>query len=191
LLRAEVHKANLPGTVTLTGIGDVATFEVQDGGIRHELRVGSGLIGLSAEEEEGDPYVRGDWLWRAGQSVHGGSILEGDRSKDLARYYAAYRKYAVLMDVVASSPLKGAGDEIGELDLDERTAVLRSDGSEFVLDFSGDTPTMRTDEGKPLHPSMVTGYLDHIARLADRPDGATVTSDLQEVFNETKRRLAS
>lgn len=189
--QAEVHKANLPGTVTLTGTGDVATFSIEDGGIRHELRVGSGLIGLSAEAEDDDPYVRGEWLYRADQSVFGGSILEKDRSADLASYYASHRKYAVMMDVMASSSLKNASDEIGELDLEKRTAALRADGTEFILDISGDIPTMGMEDGKDLHPSMVAGYLDHIARLADHPDGKAFTTDLREVFLETDRRLAS
>jgi hypothetical protein len=188
--QAEVHNANLPGTITLTGIGDVAAFDVQDGDLRHELRIGSGLVSMSPEVEDGDPYVRGDWLWRADQSTFAGSILEGDRSAELVRQFGEYRKFAVLMDVVASSPLKDSGDEIGELDVDQRTAQLKSDGTDFILDVSGDTPTMRTDAGN-LHPSMIPGFLDHVARQSGHVNGQAFAADLREVFNETERRLAN
>lgn len=189
--QAEVHKANLPSTVTLTGIGDVAAFSIQDGDIRHELRIGPGMIAMSAEPEEDDPYTRGTWLYRADQTVFGGSILEQDRSSDLAGHYETHRKYAAVMDVMASSPLKNASDEIGELDLKQRTAELRADDAEYILDISGDAPVLRGGDGKNLHPSMTAGYLDHIARLGDLPDGKAVVAGLRDVFAETDRRLAS
>lgn len=190
--QAEVHNASLPGTITMTDNGDITVFSVQEGDIRHELRIGTALVSISAEVEDDDPYARGTWLYRADQGSAGGSILEGDRSTLLASSFAEHRKHAVMMDVMAASPLKDASDEIGELDLEQRTAELRSDGTEVVLDFSADTPTMRTDNGKDLHPSMVAGFLDHIARQSGHAgDGQAFAADLREVFNETERRLQS
>lgn len=192
--QAEVHNANLPGTVTMTGNGDIATFRVQEGDVYRDLRIGTAMIAIETEpDDDGYSWTRGTWLWRTRQSLHGGSILEKDRSTSLAAYFDEHRRSAIMMDVIAASPLKGSSDEIGELNLADRTAGVRADGGrEYILDVSEDTPVMRTEDGTDLHPSMVAGFLDHVSRQGDHEGGAQAfVKDLREVFDETERRLAS
>jgi hypothetical protein len=187
--QAQVHEAGIAGTVTLTGIGDVTTFEVEDGNAKHTLRVGSGLLSLAAEPADEDDYSRGDWLSRADIGVYGGSAFDKGRAAELGAHYSRFREYAMMMDVVASSPFREHEGEFGELDRGARTADLKADGVEYRLDVSGEEPSLSLDNGQALHPSMVRGFLNHMATRTGHPDGEALASDLREVFRETDRRL--
>ncbi|WP_354214929.1 hypothetical protein [Arthrobacter sp. UYCo732] len=184
-----VHEAGISGTVTLTDIGDVSEFTVQDANVTHSLRVGSGLLSFAAKPEDEEDYARRDWLDRADIGSYGGSIFEKGHSERLRSHYEGHREYAVMMDVMASSPFADYADNFGELDRGARTATLTSDGTESVLDVSGDEPVLKTEDEKPLHPSMTRGYLDHMAAQTGHANRDAFVSSLREVFRETDRRF--
>ncbi|HEX9227442.1 MAG TPA: hypothetical protein VF885_12430, partial [Arthrobacter sp.] len=96
---------------------------------------------------------------------------------------------ATMMDVVAGSSFKDSEELFGELNRGYRTAELKVDGTEYALNVSGDAPTLRGDGDTALHPSMVPGFLNHMATRTGHPDGEALVSDLREVFRETDRRL--
>lgn len=184
-----VTDANLPGTATLTNAGDLTEFSIQDGDIEHELRVASSMVSLSSAST-GDDYTRNSWLSRAEISSFSGSMFERDRSEGLRENFKDHREYAVMMDVVASSSFRDYEEHFGEMNRDARTAVIQSDGTEAVLDISGDEPVLATEDGKTtFHPSMVAGYLDHMAEQTGHRDRDAFVNDLREVFRETDRRL--
>lgn len=187
----QVTDAGLPGTTTLTGIGDTTTFIVQDQGIRHGLRSGSGYLTIAARPEDDDDYTRAEWLSRAEVSSFGRSILKSDQSAEIARTYKDHHAYAVLMGAMADSPFRDHHSHFVEMDRDERTVGLTADGASVVLDVKGNTPVLRADGGNggDLHPSMTAGFLAYMAEKTGRPDGATFAADLQEVFREAERRL--
>jgi hypothetical protein len=187
-----VADSGIRGTITLTKVGDRTEFTIQDGNIQHGLRVGENLLSFSASSGDEEDYRRDDWLCRADTSTAGGSIFEQDRAKELGGIYKSHSEYAVMMDVVARSSFKEVNDdpEIGELDRSARTAELRVDGAEYLLDVSGDGPVLKSGGGKyTLHSSMVRGFLNHVATETGHPDGDALASDLREVFRETDRRL--
>nr|WP_139187321.1 hypothetical protein [Pseudarthrobacter chlorophenolicus] len=184
-----VADAGIPGTVTLTEIGDRTSFTVEEGDIRHTISIGANSLSLSATPGDEEDYRRGDWFDRAHTSSTGGYVFEPARAEDLRRQYESHCEYAAMMDVVADSSFQDAESYLGELDRSARTAELRADGAEYLLDVSGEEPTLKTDDGKPLHPSMVRGFLNHMATQTGHPDGDTLASDLREVFRETDRRL--
>lgn len=188
-----VADSGIPGTITLTKVGDyAAVFSIQDGNIRHGVRVGERALSFSANSGDENDYDRDGWLYRADTSTAGGSIFEKDRATELGGLYKSHREYAVMMDVVADSSFKEVNDDpaIGELDRSARTAELRVDGEEYLLDVSGDEPVLKSGGGKyTLHPSMTRGFLTHVAAETGHADGEAFASDLREVFRETDRRL--
>jgi hypothetical protein len=185
----QVSDARLPGTITLTGIGDSTKFSLQDGGIKHRFRVGSAFVTLRAEPKDDEDYARGEWLSRAEVSSFGRSILQDDRSADIASQYKDHRAYAVLMNAMADSPFKDHPGHFVEMDRETRTVGLRADGVEVTLDVSGDVPVLRSEGHAVLHPSMTAGFLDYMAQQTGRADGEAFASDLREVFRETDQRL--
>jgi hypothetical protein len=186
-----VADAGIPGTITLTEIRDGTWFTVQDGNITHAINVGPTTLSLSASSGDESDYDRDCWLDRADIISAGGTVFDPERAEDLRRHYESHREYAVMMDVVSGSSFKGVNDdpEIGELDRSARTAELKVDGAEYLLDVSGSEPALKTDEGKALHPSMTRGFLDHMAARTGHADGETFAANLREVFRETDRRL--
>lgn len=184
-----VADAGIPGPVTMTEIGDRTAFTVQDDAIQHTIHIGANSLALSATPADGEDYQRGDWFSRAYISSSGGYVFETTRPEALRRDYESFREYAVMMDVVADSSFRDAESSVGALDRSARTAELRADGAEYVLDVSADEPALTTDDGTPLHPAMVSGFLDHVAAQTGHADGDALISDLREVFRETDRRL--
>ena len=188
-----VADAGLTGEITLTHVGDMTKFTVEDGNLKHGLTVGTSLLSFGAEgsADESD-YDRNTWLYRADIISAGGSVFERDRADDLRKRFTSHREYAVMMDVLADSSLKEVSDDpaLGELDRSARTAVLSVDGAEYLLDVSGDEPVLKSGrEMHSLHASMVRGFLNHVASETGHPDGEALVSDLREVFRETDRRL--
>jgi hypothetical protein len=182
--------AGLPGTITMTRAGDFTDFAIQDGHLEHTVKVGRTMAYFSTEPAKDDPYARGTWLYRADVPVFCGNLLEEDRSADMRKYYDDHHEKAVLMDVMASSSFKDCPSEFGDLDREKRTAVLKADDSELLLDVSGKSPVLRAEEGQPaLHPAAARGFLDHMAQLTGHQDGETFAADLREAFRETDRRL--
>lgn len=184
-----IADSGIPGAITLTKAGKFAEFTVQDGTIQHGLNVGSSLLSFSANSGDEDDYDRDDWLYRADTITAGGSIFEQDRATELGGIYKNHRECAVMMDVVADSSFRGSQELLGELNRKYRSAELKVDGTEYVLDVSGDAPSLRGDGDTTLHPSMVPGFLNHVATRTGHPDGDALASDLREVFRETDRRL--
>jgi hypothetical protein len=188
-----ITDAGIPGDITLTDVGrNLAVFTVQDGTISHRVRIGARSLGFSANSGDGEDYDydRDDWLCRADIMSAGGSVYEKDRTADLKGNYQSHREYAVMMDAVASSSFRGAEQLLGELGRHGRTAVIKADGTEHLLDVSGDVPVLKTEDGsQALHPSMVSGFLNHLATKTGHPDGDAFAADLREVFREMDRRL--
>lgn len=183
-----IADAGISGTVTMTHIGDWTKFTVEDGNLKHDLKIGRSLLSFGCEDPDGD-YTQNNWLYRADASMAGGDLLAEGRADDLRKHYEEHREYAVMMDAVASSSFRDAEDHIGVMDRKYRTAELKVDGTEYVLDVSGDEPSLRGDGDTTLHPSMVPGFLNHMATRTGHPDGNALVSDLREVFRETDRRL--
>lgn len=184
-----IADAGIPGTITLAEAGDRTRFTVQDGNIEHTISVGANSLSFAANSGVEEDYRRDDWIDRADITSAGGYVFEPTRAGDLRRYYESHREYTVMMDVVADSSFRGAESSLGELDRSARTAELRADGAEYVLDVSGAEPALKTSDGSALHPSMVRGFLNHAATQTGHPDGDALASDLREVFRETDRRL--
>lgn len=119
-------------------------------------------------------------------------MFERDRSEGLRENFKDHREYAVMMDVVASSSFRDYESHFGEMNRETRTAVIQSDGTEAVLDISGDKPVLTSEDGKStFHPSIVAGYLDHMAEQTGHRDRDAFVDNLREVFRETDRRLIS
>jgi hypothetical protein len=95
------------------------------------------------------------------------------------------------MDEMAGSSFREHDEYCGELDLEGRTAALKTDDTENLLDLSGDVQVLKTDDGEALHPSMVNGFLDHMASKTGHVGGDAFVADLRGVFKETDRRLAN
>lgn len=184
-----IADAGLPGAVTMTEAGAWTAFTVQDGNIKHGLTVGATLVSFSAEGDDDSDYTRDSWLSWADRGVYGGTVFEQDRAEDIRRYYDDHHECAVMMDVMAGSPFRDHGEHFGQLDRGGRTAVLKADGAQNVLDVSGDEAVLTTDDGIVLHPSMANGFLDHVAARTGHPDREAFAADLREVFRETERRL--
>lgn len=184
-----VADSGIPGDITMTGVRDKTEFTIQDGNIRHGLRVGHSTVSLSATSGDEENYRRDDWLYRADIISAGGSIFEQNRAKELSGYFEGHREYAVMMGAVADSSFIEAESSLGELNREYRTAEVKVDGTEYVLDVSGDTPSLRGDGDTTLHPSMVPGFLNHLAKRTGHPDGDALAADLRDVFRETDRRL--
>lgn len=184
-------ESGIEGTITLTEASSRPEFAIEDGPLVHKIRLGARGISFSSDtkdEEEWD-YDRSTWLNRADLVSSGGSVLDPKEPAYVARTYREQRDYAVMMDVVAASSLRGSGDILGELNRSDRTADLTVDGTEYQLDVSGAEPALKTGRGEALHPSMVAGFLNHLATESGHPDGGALASDLREVFRETDRRL--
>jgi hypothetical protein len=184
-----VADAGLPGTVTMAEVGDRTRFTLEDGDIGHTINIGAKSLSLSATPADGDDYSRGDWFDRAYISSSGSYVLESGRAAELRGHFKSHREYAVMMDVVADSSFRDSGDLVGEMDREARTAELKVDDNEYILDVSGAESTLRTNGGDALHPSMVSGFLAHVATQTGHADGDALASDLREVFRETDRRL--
>lgn len=182
-------EAGLPGTITMTDIGDATDFAVQDGGIMHGVTIGSTLLSFSAEGADEDDYTRSSWLHRADIGSYGGSVFEEDRTRGLRNYFASHREYATMMDVMAISSFRDHEEYFGEMNRSGRTAEVKVDDIEIVLDLSGFDPVLKTEDGKALHPSMAHGFLDHMAMRTGHADGKAFASDLREVFRDMDRRL--
>lgn len=182
-------EAGLPGTITMTDIGNATDFSVHDGGITHNISVGSGYLSFSAGCDDEEDYTRRSWLHRADAGVYGGSVFEENRVQALRTHFDSHREYATMMDVVACSSFREHEEFFGELDRSGRTAEIKVDDTEITLDLSGTDPILKTEDGKALHPSMASGFLDHMATRTGHADGTTFASDLREVFRETDRRL--
>lgn len=164
-----ITDANLPETATLTKAGDQTEFSIPDGSIQHEIRVASSMVSLSASSADED-YTRNSWLARSDISSFTGSMFERDRSEGLRENFKDHHEYALMMDVIASSSFRDYEEHFGEMDRSARTAVIQSDGTEAVLDISGDVPVLTSEDGKStFHPSMVAGYLDHNGRTDRTP----------------------
>ncbi|MGX1161028.1 hypothetical protein FBY31_0608 [Arthrobacter sp. SLBN-100] len=160
-----ITDANLPGTATMTKAGDQTEFSIPDGSIQHEVRVASSMVSLSSSSTD-DDYTRNSWLARADISSFTGSMFERDRSGSLRENFKDHSEYAVMMDVVASSSFRDYESHFGEMN---RGA---------------------SEDGKTtFHPSMVAGYLDHMAEQTGQRDRDSFVNDLREVFRETDRRL--
>lgn len=71
---------------------------------------------------------------------------------DMRKYCDDPHQKAVLMDVMASSSYKDCPSDFGDLDREKRTAVLKADDSELLLDFSGEVAVLRAGEGKTMGP---------------------------------------
>lgn len=190
IAQKQIADAGLHGTVTLIKIDDATEFSVEDGVIKHEVRIGRTMQVFSATSGDAEDYNRDGWLYRSDIGVYGGDVFEQDRTDSLSKHFGSHREYAAMMDVVASSSFKDSEEHLGELDRSARTAVIRTDGTENLLDVSGDEPVLKTEDGQQtLHPSMVRGFLNHMATQTGHPDGEAFVSDLREVFRETDRRL--
>lgn len=190
IAQKQIADAGLPGTVTLTKIGDTAEFSIEDGAIKHSVRIGKTMQAFSAESADEDDYSRTNWLYRSDVSVFGGSVFEEDRTDGIRKHFEGHREYAAMMDVVAGSSFCDSEEHLGELDRSARTAVIRTDGTENLLDVSGDEPVLKTEDGQhTLHPSMAHGFLNHMAAQTGHADGGAFVSSLREVFRETDRRL--
>lgn len=177
--------------ITLTEAGGRAEFAIEDGPLVHTIRLGGGGISISSgtkDEEEWDSE-RSDWLSRADLISTGGGVLEPGTPAFIASNYKRQREYAVMMDVFAASSFKGAWDLLGVLHRSDRAADLTVDGTEYTLDVSRAEPALKTGRGEDLHPSMVSGFLNHLATTTGHEDGAAFANDLREVFRETDRRL--
>lgn len=184
-----VADANLPGTVTMTRAGEHRTeFTVEAGGTTCNLQVEAQSFTIKADTT-GDQHTDA-WIDRA--TVRSGArthVFESRTSESLSMSLEVHREKVALMASFAASSFREAGDAIGNLDRQGRTAELRTDGFRYSLDVFGDKPAMRTDDGDPLHPSMVHGFLNHMAEQTGHPDGDAFASDLREVFREADRRL--
>ncbi|MBG0738955.1 hypothetical protein IV500_05895 [Paeniglutamicibacter antarcticus] len=185
-----IADAQLPGTATLTQVGELSTFIIQDAGIKHDIRVGKSLLSFAADSGKANDYTRDNWLYRADISVHGGSAYDEGQVRKVANHFRDHREYAVMMDVAAGSPFNDSDAHFGEFCRADRTAVIKTDGIENLLDVSGDEPVLKPTDGmNALHPSMVRGFLDHMATQTGNPDRDAFVADLREVFRETDRRL--
>lgn len=87
----QMSDAGLPGTITMTDIGNATDFAVQDRGITHNVSVGSGYLSFSSEDADDEGYVHSSWLNRADAGVYGGSVLEQDRTKGLRSHFDSHR----------------------------------------------------------------------------------------------------
>lgn len=184
-----IADADLPGTVTMTKAGDHYTvFTVEDGGVAHNLQVGPRSFTISAESADGDSGLD-DWLHRATITSSGSNVFEPRLAEGIRRSFESHRESAATMAAVSVSSFRGAGNALGELNRRSRTAELRADGVDYVLDVYRDEPALRTEDGEALHPSMVSGFLNHMATETGHPDGDALASDLREVFREADRRL--
>lgn len=190
-LAAQKHmtEAGLPGRITMTDIGDATDFAVRDDALTYNVTIGSGRLSFAAASDDDDDYVRRSWLNRADVGVYGGSVFEADRSKGLRSHFDSHREYATMMDTMASSSFRDHEEYFGEMDREGRTADLVVDGTRVTLDLSGFDPVLKTEEGKALHPSIASGFLDHMATRTGHEDGKAFASNLREVFRETDRRL--
>lgn len=166
-----VAESGIRGDITLTKIGNNTEFTVQDGNIQHTLEIGDRMLSFSATSGAAEDYDRDNWLCRADMSSFGGSIFEQDRAEELLKLHDGHREYAVMMDVVADSSFRHFESLIGELNREYRTAELKVDGTEYELDVSEDTPSLRGDGASLMHPSMVPGFLNHAATQTGHPDG--------------------
>lgn len=184
-----VADAGLPGTVTMTEAGQTATkFTVETGGAAYNLEVGPFSVTLSTDPQDDDTHAAA-WLKRATVSSRAANVFVPRMSENLRTAFDTHRGRAAMMSAFAASSFREAGGSIGDLDRGRRTAELLTDGSRFVVDVYEDEPSMETEEGEKLHPSMVRGFLNHMATRTGHPDGEALASDLREVFRETDRRL--
>lgn len=185
-----IAESGIEGTITLTEAGKNPEFTIEDGPLVHKINIGARSISVSSEAagDEWD-YERHTWLDQASYISTGGSVLEPATPAFFGRIYKQQREYAVMMDVVAASSFRDSGDMFGEMNRSDRTADLTVDGTEYQLDVSGTEPALKTSRGDALHPSMVPGFLNHLATQTGHPDGDALASDLREVFRETDRRL--
>ncbi|OOP65304.1 hypothetical protein BMF89_00190 [Arthrobacter sp. SRS-W-1-2016] len=185
-----IAESGIEGTITLTEAGKYPEFTIEDGPLVHKIRVGARSLSISSEAAREDwDYERSTWLARADLISSGGSVFEARRPAEVGHVYQEQRDSAVMMDVVAASSFRDSCDMFGELHRRDRTADLTVDGTEYQLDVSGAEPALKTSRGDALHPSMVAGFLNHLATQTGHPDGDALASDLREVFRETDRRL--
>lgn len=189
IAQKQVAEARIPGTITMVDIGDSTDFVVHDGGIAHTLSIGTSRLSFSSQGSDEEDYARSRWLNRADAAFYGGSVLDEHAAGKLRSRFTEHRESAVLMDAMAGSSFREHDDYFGELNRQERTVEVKVDGTEILLDVSGADPVLKVDGGKALHPSMVQGFLDHMALRTGLNDGEAFASHLREVFRETDRRL--
>jgi hypothetical protein len=183
-------ESGIEGPITLVEAGKYPKFTVEDGPLVHKVSLGERALSFSSEaaDDEWDSE-RSEWLRQAEFVSSGGSVFDAGLPDYVGRIYKEQRGYAVMMDVVSASSFRGSRDLLGELNRRDRTAELTVDGTEYQLNVSGAEPALKTGDGTTLHASMVPGFLNHVATTTGHPDGATLASDLREVFRETDRRL--
>lgn len=184
-----VADADLPGNVTMISADENFTvFTVEASGVNHTLRVGPLSFNLATGTNTGDRYTD-EWMRRATMSPGRNMVFQSQTSENIRRSFDTHRTEAALAAAAAASSFKQAGASLRALEPGVRTAVLRTDGEEFVVNVSGDRPTLETLDGEQLHPSMVDGFLNHMASQTGHRDGGTLTSELREVFRDAERRL--
>jgi hypothetical protein len=186
-----VADAGLPGTVTMTDAGQAATtFTIEAGGTTHNLQVGPFSAIVSTEPEDGDTQTAG-WLKRATVSSRAANVFVPHMSENLRVAFDTHQSRAALMSAFAASSFREAGESIGDLVPSHRSAVVRTGDFQYMLDVSGDRPVLETmdEDSDPLHPSMVDGFLNHMAAQTGHKAGETFASELREVFRDAERRL--
>lgn len=69
------------------------------------------------------------------------------------------------------SSFRDHAEYFGEMNHNGRTAEIKVDDTEIVLDLSGFDPVLKTEDGKAFHPSMFRGFMDHMATRTGHSDG--------------------
>lgn len=90
---------------------------------------------------------------------------------------------------MSQSPIRVTSDSLHTLDIDERSVDITADGAEFTSSLKGGEMSMTSGRGEQIHPSMIPGFLDHVAKKHDLEDGEELREGLDEVFRESERRL--
>lgn len=184
-----VADAGLRGTVTMVSADDNFTvFTVEASGVSHTLRVGPLSFNLTTGTDTGDRHTD-EWMQRATMSPGRNMVFQPQTSENIRRSFETHRTGAALMAAAAASSFKESGHSIGALEPGVRTAALRTDDKEFLVNVSGDRPTLETVDGEPLHPSMVDGFLNHMAAETGHKDGGMLAEDLRDIFRDAERRL--
>lgn len=188
-----MEQAGIPGEVTFSQLeGGVATFEVRDQGLTHEVL----LAGNSARFRRQAAYGRvQSEMWQGLGDV--GVFKDGphrfdlftERPENTGLDYKGHHEEAMLAEILKSSPLGYSGRDFGAVSFKNRTAAFTVDGRGYVLDMKGAAPSVSKSDGQPCTGDESAAALERQAALAGQKDAADLVANLAGAFDETRRRL--